>query len=351
MGQSGGKGSLPGSDVEAFSQAGLFYAYSDACNNIFFEDPERATEFAVVAIELAKRINPKNQHLECRAIGLRSTAYRIEKMTKEAVRELGRGLEIADGCSCCRGSLLRRYGVLLQYSGEFSESLQRLDESVACFQEYNDLEAIGRVEVNRGVSLKYLNRDSEALESQRKGLALLSWNSPQIFHLAALTNISFILAESEDDALARFAKTHISEFRTQLRGVGGFTRVRVNVSWIDGLLHARLGERKAALQMLRKARLALIRQRRDQDALAITADIASLYCDTFRYHLIVQIIHDTLERFRDFHGSRDLLEKVFFSAKREAVETAGHLEAFRQSIDAQVPNFLKRTTEAVFAAP
>ncbi len=323
-------------------------AFCDWCAEESFNFPKEAVSRALLAVELANKID--DSHLSCRALGLLASAHFIASHHTDANQLLDDAEEIANECSCCLSEVFRRRGVFLQHKGEMAEALSLLDMAAAECQKIQDMDGIGRVEVNRGVSLKHLGRDDEALSSQRRALILLSPSSPKIFHLAALVNIGYITATGENYQFA-LAAQHLNEFRAHLRGVTGFTRIRISLSWIDGLVHARLKERKKALQMLRKARKALIRLREDQDAIAITADIAKLYSETSRFRLIIDIITDTLDSLGDVSGTRQLLQKILYFARREAQVTQAYIMELRSAVDAHMPFLLGEPSSADFSSP
>lgn len=329
-------------------------AFIEWCDAQAFEEPQKAVERSFVALELAKRV--ADNHGLVRATALHGSAYRMQGKQRETetIFSEAEALAVEAKCPCCHGEVLRRRAVHLQHRRQFSESLLLLETALDKFSLDTacDPYAIGKAEVNRGVSLKYLNRAEEAMDSQYRALRLLDHRSPERFHLAALTNIAFILVDSDMASIQR-AEYFIQQFRGKLKGVKNFTVVRVKLRWIHGLVCARLGERKRALQMLRKVKKSLIKLRQDNDAIAISADISALYCDTSKYHLISEVIRDSLSKLGSAVGDQveALLTDVQKAAQRETAETRELILALRQKVNASIPCILVQEMPRNFASP
>lgn len=205
--------------------------------------------------------------------------------------------------------------------------------------------------MSKGISLCLTGQLDEALEAERRALRLLSVETPRIYYLGALTNIAGILAYGTDEH-CRLALLYLERFGEQLQGVANVRAVRVRLSWTKGLILARLGERHRAFQILRKARAALLRMRQDIEYIAISADIARLYCDTEKYHLIAGIIGDCLTRLDNVLGTRKLLKQVLYFAERHLIETREATVALRDAIESSIPCLLDpKAPSEVFSSP
>ncbi|MCP3995579.1 MAG: tetratricopeptide repeat protein [bacterium] len=324
-------------------------SFFDWCDEQAYEFPDSAMRYGDLAVELAKKTG--DRHALARAHGVMAIAYRLVSLFDRAEAEFDQAFKLAGTCSCCLSDIYRRKGSLRMYQKQFATSIELYNQAIEHYRAIDDEDGIGRTLVSRGISLCLTNRIDEALEDERTALTLLSLETPSIYHLGALTNIAGILAYGTDEH-CRLALSYLEMFEGQLAGVPGATAVRVRLSWAKGLILARLGERKRGLQMLRKARAALFRNRHDVEFIAISADIARLYCDTEKYHLIVGIVRDCLQRLDDVLGTRKLLKKVLYYSERHLIETRDAAISLRSAIEAPIPCLLEvKTPSEAFSAP
>ncbi len=332
-----------------FWTAAFCYTFFDWCDEQAYEYPDSAMRRGDLAVELAKKTG--DRHVLSRAHGVMASAYRIVSLCDRAEAEFDQAFTLAGTCSCCLSDAYRRRGILRMFQKQLEASLDLYDKAIHHFQAIGDADGVGRTLVARGISLCLTNHIDEALEDERTALTLLSLESPTIYQLGALTNIAGVLAHGTDEH-CRLAFSYLETFEKQLESVPHVTAVRVRLSWAKGLILARLGERKRGLQMLRQARTAFLRIRRDVEYIAITADISRLYCDTEKYHLIARLINDCLQSIGDVLSTRLLLEKILFFAERHLIETRAATIELRNAIGAPIPCLLdvKAPSEA-FSAP
>ncbi len=304
------------------------------CDAQAFDVPDGQLVRGELALELAKKT--EDQHSVAKAYGVKASAYRMLSLYEHSEAELARAFALAGSCPCCLGDLYRRHGILRIHQRRFNESIPLFDRAIANCRKNNNRDGVGRALVSRGAALCQLKRIDEALHDEHQALSLLSPLSPQIYHLAVLTNITACLVTGSEKHFAH-AEEYCAEFRRYLEGLDGFTIVRIRLSWAHGVILVRLGERKRGLQMLRKARRALIHARCDSEVIAITADISHIYCDTGKYHLIVELVREVLEKLGDVSGTRPLLKKLLRKAEREHAETREHALALRAAVGAVIP--------------
>ena len=310
-------------------------AFFDWCDQQAYDYPDAVIRRGDLALELAKKTG--DEHAMSRAHGVMASAYRIRSLYDLGEEEIARAFRIAGACSCCLADAFRRQGILRMYQHEFEVSITLYDRAVNHYKAIDDEDGAGRTLISKGIALWKLERTKEAIEQQRVALRLLAPDTPEVYHLAALTNIGYFLATGSGELLAP-AEKYCSELRLYMVGREGFTSVLVRLRWTHGLILARLGERKRGLQMLRKARKALMRVRQDEEVIAITADITGLYCDTNRYHLIVDLMTDTLAKLGDALGNRSLLEAILSKAGRELAETRLYIGKLRETVTVSVPS-------------
>ncbi len=312
-------------------------AFFDWCDQQAYDYPDAVIRRGDLALELAEKTG--DVHSQSRAHGVMASAYRMKSLYDLGEEEIAHAFSAAGSCSCCLADAYRRQGILRMYQHEFEVSLTLYDKAISHYNAIDDNDGVGRTLVSRGISLWKLDRAEEATEQQRVALCLLAPDTPEVYHLAALTNIGIFLAREGKEHLVA-AEKYCAEFRQYMAGREGFSSVVVRLRWTHGLILTRLGERKRGLQMLRKARKALMRARQDEEVIAITADITRLYCDTNKYHLIVDLMSDTLAKLGDALGTRPLLETIRAKAGRELAETRLYIAKLRESVTVAVPSLL-----------
>ncbi len=320
-------------------------ALFDWCEEQAYEAPATVLVRGQLAIDLAAKTG--DAHTVARAHGILASAYRRDAIAR-ADTEIQTALTKAGGCPCCLSEIYRLLGGIRIFQQRFAEAKDCLDKAIVAYQELGDDDGIGRTLVSRGVALLKLGEIDAALEDERRALRLLA--GPDFFYLAALTNQAAFLATGEDRHFVQ-AEPFLNGLRSQLVGKRGITAVRIVLSWIHGLVLARLGERQRALQMLRKTRSRLLRRRQDAEVVAITADISSLYCDTGKFHSIVNLVTDSLSRLGDVSGTRSLLKKAREAAELELDETRRRLAEVRNAVAVSVPPLTTYSTPASVVAP
>ncbi len=324
------------------------FAFFLWCDEEAYEAPDTVLVRGQLALELAAKTG--DSHAQAKAHGVMASAYRKVMVLSRCKSEIDAALRLAGSCPCCLSEIYRRLGGMVLFQRRFEEAKNWLDRAIAQYQELGDEDGIGRTLVSRGVAWWKLGDIDAALNDERKALQLLAPGTSEFFHLAALTNSAAFLATGEDRHFAQ-ADPFLDDLRARLAGVRGITAVRICLSWIHGLVLARLGERKRALQMLRKTRLRLLRRRQDADVVAITADISNLYCDTGRFRYIVDLVSDCLSRLGDVSGTRPQLRKVLKAAELELDETRKCLTELRKAVTVSVPTLTLRPSLESTTAP
>ncbi len=312
--------------------------FFDWCDQEAYDRPDAAIRRADLALELARKT--RDPHMESRAHGVLASAYRIRCLYEASQAEFAHAFRLGGSCPCCLSDTFRRQGILRMYQLEFHPSIELYDKAISHYKAIDDEDGVGRTLVSRGIALWKLDRIDEALEDEREALRLFSSETPTVYHSAALANIVAFLATAKDERHFALAERCCHEVRILLAGRDGFTAVRIRLRWAHGLILARLGERKRGLQMLRKVRKAILRSRQDAEVVAITADISQLYCETEKYHLIVDIVNETLARLGDVLGTQPLLEKIVYAAQRELAETRLYVGRLREAIVTSMPCLL-----------
>lgn len=318
------------------------------CEVQAYESPDLVLVRSQLALELAGKTG--DIHTRAKAHGVMASAYRRVPVLQRCEEEIRTALSLAQSCPCCLSEIYRRLGGIRIFQLRCPEAIRYLDKSIAQYEILGDSDGIGRSLISRGGALWKLGETDAALDDERKALKLLAPNTPEFFYLGALTNIAAFLATGEDRHFSE-AEPFLNGLRTQLIGMQDVTAVRICLSWTHGLVLGRIGERKRALQMLRKARQRLLQRRQDAEVVAITADIANLYCDTSRYRYIADLVRDCLVRLGDVSGTKPLLGKVLQAAERELAETREILVELREAVSVSVPSLSRHPPLEAIAAP
>lgn len=321
--------------------------FIDWCIDQAFDLPETAMEMATVALHAANQTH--NRHAVARALALKSSAYRLESNIPLAKKLMQKARDQAGSCPCCLFEINRRGGILAEEAGHTHQALQLLDSAVTYAQRLQDSDAVGRILVSRGISHNKLGNFEQALADENKALQLLSTSSPKVFHLAAMINMGWILVGSNDATFAR-ASSYLSSFENRLVGKRVPSIVRHKLKWLDGLILARLGDRKRALEKLRNVRSALIRSRHDADAIALTADIVQIYLQTSSFRSIANIVRHSIVTVGDIANTRPILERLASYANREIAESSQEcVGRIRDLLQVNMPSFITSPTASPVA--
>lgn len=322
--------------------------FCEWCGGQAYDAPQSALVRGQIALELAAKVG--DTHSLAKAHSVMASAYRMLSVFERSEEELKQAMEFAGTCPCCLSDILRCLGNLRLFQHRFDDAIVCLDQASEHYRTLGNEDGIGRAYISRGIALWRLGKIDDALDNERRALQLLAPDTPEFFYLAALTNTAAFLVTGEERHFIQ-AEPFLNRVRDRLAGIDDMTAVRICLSWIHGLVLARLGERKRALQMLRKVRARLLRRRQDADVVAVTADISNLYCDTRRFRYIKELTLDCLARLRNVSGTRPLLKRVLRDAERELDETRQRLAELRDAVSVAVPTLYKAPSLASITAP
>ncbi len=325
-------------------------AFCEWCGEQAYEDPNTALMRAQIAMQLAIRTG--DRHSLAKAHCVMAASFRMVSVLNRSEEELKKALKLAGSCPCCLADVYRCMGGIRLFQLRLDDAMACAENAINHYRTLGNEDGVGRTLIWRGVVHCLQGKTDAALEDEKRALRLLSPSTtPPFYYASALTNIAAILAKGEERHFEH-ASGYLETFRSQLSGIKGFTAVRLRLSWTHGLILGRLGERKRALQMLRKARTRLLNTRQDAEVLAITADIGRLYCETDKFHNLADLIRDSLVTLGDACGTRSLLQNVLHAAERELAETREHVTRLRAAVAVSVPSlFDAGPTLETIAAP
>ncbi len=309
-------------------------AFCEWCGEQAYETPKSALVRGQIAVELAAKAG--DTHSMAKAHSIMASGYRMLSVFAQSDEELELAFTFAGSCPCCLSDIYRCRGNVRLFQHRFDDAIICFDQASDHYRALGNEDGVGRALISRGIALWRLGKIDDALGDERRALQLLAPDTPEFFYLAALTNTAAFLVMGEDRHFAE-AEPSLKTLRDHLAGIDGMTAVRIYLRWIHGLVLARLGERKRALQMLRKVRARLLHRRQDAEVIAVTADISNLYCDTKMFRYIKEIIRDCLAVLGNVSGTRPLLEGVLEAAERELDETRTRLVELREAVSVSVP--------------
>lgn len=296
--------------------------------------PGLAVQRASLAFRAARALGDK--HSKCRALALLGTAHRLQGNYQEAEKLFAYAENDENICACCLGDIYRRRGCLRLVQNELNSAIDYLNKGIVFCKTNHDWDGVGRILITRGQANNQAGNLKQAVEDERDALKLLSIDTPQVFHLAALTNMGCALVYGTDEHFLE-AVTAFASFENKLRGVDGFTEIRQNLRWLDGLVLARLHDRRRALPKLQNVRKSLIAAQVDDDAVAITADISALYGETKRYQNIADITSECLSELRLTENIKNDLEALLLFARRETSRVFEYIAKVRLGLNVAIP--------------
>lgn len=330
-----------------FWRADFCAQFIDWCADRAFESSKIASELAAIALHAANETG--NRHSIARALAFKGSAYRIEANDKLARHYLNLAREQASQCPCCLCDVDRQGGIFAEETGHSRQALELYDSAITFAHQTGNTDAVGRTLVSRGISLNKLGDFDRALDDEQKALQLLSTSSPKVFHLAAMINLGWILVDGTEAHFAQ-ATSHLATFEKRLHGQRVPSIVRHKLKWLDGLILARLGERKRALEKLRNVRSALIRSRQDADAVALTADIVQIYLQTSSFRSIASIVRDSMLTIGNVAETQPILEKLVSFAHREmSGESQDCVLKIRTVLNVNMPSFISSLAQTPVA--
>ena len=311
------------------ADAAFCRCFLEQCNETIFDDPSIALELSFVARRLARET--RDQHLYANALAMVASAYRLDSLYAKAREYIGLSKIVAGDCKCCLAEIYRREGIIYLHERRFADGCDLLTRSLACYQELEDLERAGRVLIHRGTGFWALGQIEEALRDEKKGLRLLTTDSPSRYYIAAMVNIACFLADpragvDEDVLLARYSEAldYLQLVREDLKGEKRrHERVRVILRWIEGLIYAKKGERRTAFRLLTSARNGVLRLNMKSEYLAISADLAKLYkTGTTRLNddQVIEIATDCIDLMQPTQEELVVLHKLQTAPELPAIE-------------------------------
>ncbi len=249
--------------------------FFDLCNDVALQEPQRALAYAEAAIELASRIG--DPHLIHSAQGVMVHAYIARgKRPKAAALLEDYRLAAFSCCGACRGEWLWRQGDLLAESRDPAarEALERSSQELG---DDAGVDAGGRLRFVNGIAHHNEGERGQAVDEAGGALLEMSLATPRGYFMDGIAFVACFLQGGAERRHVERARDYLKRFRRRLDGVRDWRDVRIRLAWVEGQLHARLGDRKTAYRCLERARKALYKSGPPRHWLAVSIDLMQLY--------------------------------------------------------------------------
>lgn len=316
-------------------------AFFDLCDDKCLRLGSPAMEYARVAVELAAQIG--DPHLIHRSQGVLAHAH-IAACAWAAAGEVLEGYRVAAFACCagCAGDWSRRHGDLLTEIGDVEGAREDFERAARELGPDLDDDMAGRIGFLRGIAFHKAKDGKLALREAGQALLQLAMSTPRGYFLDALAFIACFLQFRAERRRYQEALVYLRRFRDRLKGVEGWTDVRLRLSWVEALVLARLGERKKAVERLERVLDGLFESAPAKHTVAVTIDLTQLFArrasdtDLRAIRRLVDRCHrlDVDERMRRW------LKTIKRVASQTPEKTFGALALFRYSFKAPVPGLL-----------
>ncbi len=249
--------------------------FFDLCNDVALQQPKRAVAYARAAVELAAKID--DPHLSNSAQGVLVHAYIActGKVRASFLLEDYR-LSAFSCCGSCRAEWLWRQGDLLAESGD-PAARETLDRCRRELGDDADADASGRVSFVDGIAYYNAGDRERAIDEAGAALLEMSLATPRGYFMDGIAFIACFLQHGAECRHVEQALDYLNRFRKRLDDVRGWSDVRIRLAWVQGQLHARLGNLKAAYRNLERARKALGGSGPPRHWFAVSIDLLQLY--------------------------------------------------------------------------
>lgn len=316
--------------------------FFDLCDDVALQEPKASPKYAAYAVELAHEIG--DPHLILRAQGVVVHAHIANRQWREAQGVLDDTRPAAFSCcEACRGDWLKRHADLQLETRDGDGALEKLAQARREMGPDVDDDTLGRHHFLTGIS-HHVNEDPDrAVRDAGRTLMELDLDSPRGYFLDTLAFCACFLQLHGERHHYEQTLEHLGRFMGRIKGLKGWTDVRVRRSWVEGLVRGRLGHRRSALDLLDIARLALFKTGPVHHATAVTFDEGHLYaqCPNDASLRVLKTILGRCERRKDLAPRlRKLVRFVKRKASSRPEKALDALVAARLSFIVPVPPLL-----------
>ena len=249
--------------------------FFDLCNDMALQQPGRALRYARAAVELAAKIS--DRHLIHSAQGVLVHAHiALTHRTQAANLLEDYRLSAFSCCDACRGEWLWRHGDLLAESRDPAARAE-LERSRRELGDAADSDASGRLRFVSGIAYHNEGDRDRALDEAGNSLLEMALTTPRGYFMDGVAFIACFLQGGAERHHVEKGLDYLNRFRERLNDVRGWKDVRIRLAWVQGQLHALLGDTKTAYRCLERVAKALRKTGPVRHWFAVNIDQLQLY--------------------------------------------------------------------------
>ena len=317
--------------LERYHLFGLAETLCKTSREAVFEDPVHAIELAELAVEVASTLNPSlysaQLTADLRALSravlgnarrASSDLFGAEAAFEEGLLHLDHGAKVSRVQAEFRSLL----GSLRMDQTRFGEAARILEEALDLLDAEDDAELLTRVTLQLGLCAGYAGEVEEALLVLGRAAELAVRLGDERLTLNARHSVSWYLVEAGDslEALATYEKTRplYDRFATD-------PWVQLRRRWLEGRIHAGLGDLETADQALSEVRAEAARRELGYELAMVNLDLALVYLDLGAPDRVQQLAEELTPVFLSQELHRHAVAAVysFRDAARAQRATAG----------------------------
>ncbi len=282
-------------------RVGFLLVYLEYCDDLLFEDPPRALEWAKVAPFLASFVEfddeGRRNDLRARSYAVHGGALRLAGDFQQADHAFRRALEFSKR-SAERAGVQRRLALLRIQQGATAEAVDLATHAVEQLRKGEGLAAdqeLAKALVNRGISLFMNGAPSDSLQDFAEALVRADpTESPRTF-FSALHNLAAALAlESGTPEAVVSASSFVRAARRQVREKRN-SPLKLKLIWCEATLNAKMGADRWAEKAFKRARRGLKRVGSPWDVCLLSLDLGAFYQKHQQWPELLALAREVLE--------------------------------------------------------
>jgi tetratricopeptide (TPR) repeat protein len=323
---------------------GLAEGLCESSRSAGFSDVARALELAELAVTVSDALDPRlyppellaDRQALCRAFlgnarRVASDLFGADSAFQEAVAmlPLGTGNELP------RADLWSLLGSLRVDQARYDEARRVLAEALEVYESWDEPENVGRTLLKIGLCAGYSGDAEEAVATFERAAAVLDPLGDERLTLYARHNLIHWLVERGDalQALASFRKA-----RSLYDRLAADPWIALRRRWLEGQIHARLGDLSTAFDVLDEVRAEAARRELAYEHAMVTLELSILHLDRGDLWAARELAAGLLPVFRSQELHRHALAAVYLFEHAARQENA----AATATLARQVLRYLQR---------
>jgi tetratricopeptide (TPR) repeat protein len=296
---------------------GLAERLCEASRGAGFSDVARALELAELSVTVADNLDPHlyppallaDRRALCRAFlgnarRVASDLFGADSAFQEAVAMLPQGT----GNELPRADLWSLLGSLRIDQARYGEAGRVLEEALDVYESWDEPENVGRTLLQIGLCAGYSGAAEEAVATFERAAAVLDPLGDDRMILYARHNLTDWLVETGDalEALSRYETA-----RPLYDRLAADPWVALRRRWLEGRIHAGLGDLPTALSVLDEVRAEAARRELAYEHAMVTLELAILHLDRGDLWAARELASGLLPVFRSQELHRHALAAVY----------------------------------------